>query len=323
MTSLLNRLSLLSKEVRAVRLHYQSPTVARMCPSSDALAERESGTVDGTTEATMSSPIPIDHLTQRFVSLEQTHNALQRTEELLRAAGDRRSVFLTIYVKMTKGVIQGIEMGAFHDSVWARKYLIEFANWYREALLNFEHGNLQAVPQPWQLAFSASRSGHTLVIQDLLLGVNAHINYDLAYTLDEISIDPKRAKKLQDHNRINRILASLVDTAQSILSELYSAAGLAEVDVSLGHFDEWFTLFSLTEARDLAWKNATSLASSRWRLQRRYTDWKINTFATGAAYFVLAPSADRSILWSLRSVEGAAPIADQLSAELKHQVDTR
>lgn len=320
MTSLPNQLTLLSKEFRAVWLNYQSPTLTHTRPLSGGLPERESDDVDGATEATISSPIPIDHITHRFESLEQTRNALQRTEEVFRAAGDRRSVFLTIYVEMTKAVIQGVETEAFHDSTWARKYLIEFANWYREALLNFEQGNIQDVPQPWQLAFSASKSGHTLVIQDLLLGVNAHINYDLAYTLDEIGIDPKRSKKLQDHNRINRILASLIDTAQSIISELYSMAGLAEVDVSLGQFDEWFTLFSLTEARDLAWKNGKSLTNSQWRLHRRYSEWKINTFATGAAYFVLAPSADRSILWYLRNAEGTAPVADQLSAELKHRV---
>lgn len=233
MSSPLGQLSLLSKEVRAVWLSYQSPTLVHTLPLSDALPDREPD-ANGATVASGSTSIPIDQITHRFESLEQTRNALQRTEEVLRAADDRRSVFLTIYVEMTKAVIQEIETEAFHDPAWARKYLIEFANWYREALLNFEQGNMQDIPQPWQLAFSASMSGHTLVIQDLLLGVNAHINYDLAYTLTEIDIDPNRSKKLRDHNQINRILASLIDTAQSIISERYSTAGLAEVDVSRG-----------------------------------------------------------------------------------------
>ena len=128
---------------------------------------------------------------------------------------------------MTTAVIGGIETGAFQDPKWVSTYLIEFANWYRKALLDFQQGNIEVVPRPWRLALSTSTSGHTLIIQDLLLGVNAHINYDLAYTLYEIGIDPNRPEKLQDHDHTNRILGSLIDTAQSVIFEMYTTAGLA------------------------------------------------------------------------------------------------
>lgn len=315
----MNQLSLLPRKLRALQLNYQSPDFAHL-PKPPSLTTTSEVEAEEAVEPTEREQTPIDHLTQPFESLEEVRNALQQAEKLFRAAGDRRSVFLTIYVEMTTAVIRGIETGAFQDPAWASTYLIEFANWYRKALLDFQQGNIDTVPQPWRLAFSASASGHTLIIQDLLLGVNAHINYDLAYTLYEIGIDPGRPKKLQDHNHINRILGSLVDTAQSIIFEMYATAGLADIDISLGQFDEWFTLFSLTEARHLAWRNATSLMDSQWRLRRQYTDWKINAFATGAAYFILAPNTDRSVLWHLRNIEGNTPPLDQVSAEFRRQI---
>lgn len=323
MTKYTDQLSLLSREFQAIRLHSESPDPASL-PRPLALSTTdEVGTekAEGAPEATAREPIAVDHLTRPFESLEGTRNALQRTEELFRAAGDRRSVFLTIYVEMTTAVIRGIETGAFRDPAWSSAYLIEFANWYRKALLAFQQGNVETVPRPWRLAFSASASGHTLVVQDLLLGVNAHINYDLAYTLNEIGIDPKRARKLRDHNHINRILASLVNTAQSIIFEMYATAGLADADLSLGQFDEWFTLFSLAETRDLAWRNAVSLTDVWWRLRRRFTEWRINALATGAAYFVLAPNTDRSVLWILRNIEGSEPPLDRVSAEFRRRIE--
>lgn len=323
MTRRKDQLSLLPRELQAIRLSYKSPDFTRLHrPPTPSIAD-ESGAeeAEATTGTSEREPIAVDHLTQPFDSLEQTRNALQQTEELFRAANDRRSVFLTVYVEMTKAVIHGIKTEAFQDPAWVSTYLIEFANWYRKALVDFHQGNMEAVPRPWRLAFAASASGHTLIIQDLLLGVNAHINYDLAYTLHEIGIDPKRPEKLQDHNHINRILGSLVDTAQSIIFEMYATAGLADMDLSLGQFDEWFTLFGLTEARHLAWRNATSLTDSRWRFRRQCTEWKINAVATGAAYFVLAPNTDRSVLWLLRNIEGSTPPIDHVSAEFRRRIE--
>lgn len=77
-----------------------------------------------------------------------------------------------------------------------------------------------------KVAFAASTSEYTLVIQDLFLGINAHINYDLTYILHEININPNHSWKLQDHNHINEILGSLIDTAHSAIADLYTARDL-------------------------------------------------------------------------------------------------
>ena len=156
-------------------------------------------------------------------------------------------------------------------------------------------------------------SDYTLLIQDALLGINAHVNYDLTYTLSDVSIDPDRPSKRADHEAINGVLARLVDTVQRALADVYAARGYDRLDRLLGSFDEGFTLVALTESRALAWRNAVLLTDIDSSLVRRVVDWRVNAVATGGAYFVLAPSADRSLLWALRRIEGRDPPIESLS----------
>ena len=70
------------------------------------------------------------------------------------------------------------------------------------------------IPRPWRLAFGADDELPTLV--HLLLGMNAHINYDLPQAMlavideddftDPVLLDRRR----RDHERIDAILASRV-----------------------------------------------------------------------------------------------------------------
>lgn len=88
---------------------------------------------------------------------------------------------------------------------------------------------------------------------------------------------------------------------------MYAAAGYTRIDTLLGSFDEEFTLVGLTEARRLAWQNAVLLTDTASTLLRRLVEWRIRTVSAGAASFILAPNTDRSLLWSLRQIEGAEP----------------
>ena len=102
--------------------------------------------------------------------------------------------------------------------------------------------------------------------------INAHINYDLAFTLRDVSIDPNRPSKRRDHNRINDILRRVVDVVQRALADVYGAEGYTDIDTLLGSFDEEFTLFGVTEARSLAWRNAVLLTDTGPALVRRFVD---------------------------------------------------
>ena len=150
-------------------------------------------------------PLPIG---PPFVSPEAALEGMRALEQALRSRRDRRAIFLTAYVVITREIGRRIEQGSFQDSRWTSRYLVSFADLYRQALADFESGNLNKVPRAWVTSFNISKSGTGLLMQDLLCGINAHINHDLALALDQVSIDPDREVKYQDHTAVNQVLSA-------------------------------------------------------------------------------------------------------------------
>jgi len=144
----------------------------------------------------------LDLVATPFASVTDVDERLARTESYLRGRGDRRAVFLTVYSRMTATVRTAIDDGAFVDPDWAAAYLVAFAERYRRAVVAFERRTFESLPRPWLIAFAAAARGETLVAQDALLGINAHITYDLTYTLGDVGIDPDRDAKRADHDRL-------------------------------------------------------------------------------------------------------------------------
>jgi hypothetical protein len=247
-------------------------------------------------------PALVELLDRPFESIPGVFERLSRLETRLLAQDDRRAVFLSVYVRMTEQVHEGLRRGVFSDPEWMRRYLITFADYYRRAFLAFERGNIEEVSDPWRIAFGAAGRGDSLIIQDALLGVNAHINYDLAFALNDIGIDPDRPGKYADHRAINDILAHLVDIQQEALVDLY-AEGVADIDMALGRFDESLSLLSMTQGREQAWRIAAILADARVPPITSYARWVVRTTATGSAFVVLSPTVDPSFRAALRRVE--------------------
>jgi hypothetical protein len=217
-------------------------------------------------------------------------------------------VFLTVYVRVTEEVRRGVDEGAFEDSAWVESYLVSFADHYRRAFAAFERGDVDAVPPPWRLSFERAVAGDALVLQHVLLGVNAHVNYDLTFALDEVGIDPDRGSKRGDHRAINRVLRRLVDEEQAIVAERY-AAGVADVDEAFGRLDEAFSFFTLREGRRNAWYGAVALADGPSRRTRRLVDWILRSVSVGAGYFVLSPSVSPTLMRRLEAIErGEDPV---------------
>ncbi|WP_256301063.1 DUF5995 family protein [Haloarchaeobius salinus] len=269
-----------------------------------------------------SDPRLVDPVDGAFETVEGATRRLETLESRLRERGDRRAVFLTIYVRMTREVHDGIASGRFTDPEWMRRYLVTFANYYRRAFLAFETGDVAAVPDPWRVAFGASMHDETLVVQDAFLGVNAHINYDLALALADVGLDPDRAAKRTDHLAIDDILAGLVDAQQTALARLY-APGVHDVDALFGRLDESLTLRSMIEGRAQAWRVAVVRTDFDTPPVPGFAKWVLRTTATGGALFVLSPQLDPAVLAQLRAVERDDTSLDGLLTRLDEQLDAR
>jgi hypothetical protein len=183
--------------------------------------------------------------------------------EPLEAAGDKRRYFHATYLRTTVAVAQEISRGGFADAAWVERWDVEFARLYLDALDQDMTG--QAPPRPWAIAFGAPAGlppvGH------VLLGMNAHINYDLPQALvavisDEQFDDPALlARREADHRAIDAVLAARVAAEDDELTRVSRPASL--LDRLLRPANRLGTQRFLREAREKVWANATVLSRAR------------------------------------------------------------
>jgi hypothetical protein len=171
---------------------------------------------------------------------------------------DRMGYFAALYHKVTVRVKEGILNNEFEDGARMERLDVIFANRYLSAAKAFRQQQQPSVS--WLAAFQASKRRSPLVLQHLLLGMNAHINYDLGIA----AVDTAGAQDIRtirsDFNNINTIIGSLIFevlTEINRVSPLLSLFGLHATNQSI------LIQFSITNARDGAWSFAEDLSSKK------------------------------------------------------------
>jgi hypothetical protein len=191
--------------------------------------------------------------------------------EPLQADGDRRRYFHATYQRTTIAIAEELDRGGFADPEWVERWDIAFADLYLDALEASLAGQLPA--RPWEIAFNAPADLPPL--RHVLLGMNAHINYDLPQALiavitEEQFDDPALlARREADHRAIDNVLASRVAPEDDELTRLSGPAPL--LDRLLRPFNRRGTQRFLREARDKVWANAIALNRARRQGPDSYT----------------------------------------------------
>jgi hypothetical protein len=238
-----------------------------------------------------------------FQTLDDVVAGLGVLEAEFRARQDRRCIFLTLYRIVSAEMRDRVAQRAFADNDWVHRYAVTFANYYREALEAYDEGRSSEVPKAWRLCFDAARSGRGLVLMDMLLGVNAHVNNDLPLALRSVGIDPGREARYQDHAAVNEVLGSVTERATTQLARLY-APGLTGMDDCAGQIDEMLSLFSLQVARESAWESAVALANARNTTERALVSRLIGSRAAVLARLLLTPSLSPLAMAACARLEG-------------------
>ncbi|MDZ7718383.1 MAG: DUF5995 family protein [Balneolaceae bacterium] len=229
----------------------------------------------------------ISNLEEKYQSVPEVIEHFKWLEEYLFNHDDLRGVFTTAYLHITQSIGAALQENSFHDNSWSRDYLICFANLYREAMLNYERGHLDLVPKSWKIAYNLSKSNEGYVIQHLMLGINAHINHDLALALHQTSIDPNREEKYKDHTDINIILEKATDGLKKNVADKYAPI-LNRLDRGLGSIDDEITAFSIPKAREHAWSMAIALTAAQSNLERKILRKSLDEQAAVIARLILA-----------------------------------
>lgn len=168
----------------------------------------------------------------------------------------RIGYFAALYRKVTIQVKKGIADDFFDNGPRMERLDVIFANRYIHACYRYQTG--QAPTQSWVRAFEANERWWPIVLQHLLMGMNAHINLDLGIAAAETA-SPEELQSLKgDFNKINQVLASLVGSVQYELAEIWPI--LAIMNRYLGSVETAIINFSMEKARDAAWSFAEELS---------------------------------------------------------------
>ena len=177
------------------------------------------------------------------------------------AASDPRAIFLSCYQCMTGNVLTAIDSGEFNDAAWVHSLLRRFAEYYFDALDEYD-ADAPATPAVWRLAHDEARRDHRAVLQKMLLGINAHINYDLVFALadlltpewDQLTPD-QREERFADHCHVNAIIGRTIDTVQDEVVDRYSPL-MDLLDKLVGPLDEMIASRLISDWRDEVWQNS-------------------------------------------------------------------
>ena len=183
--------------------------------------------------------------------------------ESLQATGDQRRYFHATYQRTTIAVAGELRRGGFTDAEWVERWDIAFADLYLDALRAALAGHRPA--RPWEVAFSAPAELPPL--RHVLLGMNAHINFDLPQALLAVITDEQfddaalLARRESDHRAIDNVLASRVAAEDDELTAISGPGTL--MDRLLRPFNRLATQRFLREARAKVWANAIALSQAR------------------------------------------------------------
>lgn len=120
---------------------------------------------------------------------------------------DHRAVFATTYELLTIQLRDTMlaDPHVFDDPAWVIGEDVTFANLYFTAVVNYEQG--KPVAPAWQVAFDNAATGNDNAVEDMLLGINAHVQRDMPFMMAAVGLHyPDGASRKHDHDALNAIL---------------------------------------------------------------------------------------------------------------------
>lgn len=174
----------------------------------------------------------------------------EELQSIARDAPDATGYFPALYSRVTERIAHSIAAGRFEDGERMDDFATTFAGYYTRAFR-------REIPRPrcWQASWDVAGDDRLLIVQHLLLGINAHVNHDLPQAVVEVaSRTGDLAGAQRDFDAVNDVLA---DASVGILRDLDRVSRWANEIAALGGgrlFD-----FSLRVARARAWSAAEQL----------------------------------------------------------------
>jgi hypothetical protein len=214
-------------------------------------------------------------------------------------AGDRAGYFAALYRQVTVEVRTAIHGGLFDDGARMDRFDTFFGDRYFDAYDAWRRD--RSGPRCWRETFGLLDDADTIIVQHLILGVNAHINLDLAIAAARTSPGKAIHALRRDFLLINDILGRVVLAVQDSVGALSPLLSL--LDQVGARTDERILDFSVRQSREEAWYNAVLLAGQNEE-ERQATIDRLDIRAAVLARLIARPGVlVRPALQLIRSTE--------------------
>lgn len=160
--------------------------------------------------------------------------------------------FNTTYYIITKNVFSKLNTGYFKHDKLMREFDVVFAKYYFRALKAYISG--MPCPDAWKECFQACEKNDSWQFVYMALGVNAHVNNDLAFALyDCIKIH----KFKSDYDKVNDVIS---DSVKEVIEHLHEYSHLADgLEKKLQIIYSIFLNVIIRNWRKDAWNNYINL----------------------------------------------------------------
>ena len=192
---------------------------------------------------------------------------------------DHRAVFDTTYLELTQGLRATLDTDPglirYPDYLYTEDAL--FADMYFDSLHAWETGG--PVPPAWRIAFQQASLGQITGAQEMLLGINAHVQNDMPFLIAALGVrTPDGVSRKHDHDAINEVLNRAYERVVTAIRQRFDPSiGLTNPD--LVPADDIGGLEMVRGWRELVWRNAERLLDAKTDAQRQMVANQIQTNA--------------------------------------------
>lgn len=196
------------------------------------------------------------------------------------AAGDASGYFPALYSRVTARIAASIDAGAFDDGPRLDRFATRFASHYVATA-----GDRAACPRCWQASWNVCADAHLLIVQHLLLGINAHVNFDLPLAVVEMADERGDLRSMRvDFFAVNEVLAA---TYVDVIKDLDRVSRWVNGMARLGGGRAFN--FSLKVARDRAWQAAATMYALPPEGRRVYAA-ELDRLVAALAFLITRPA---------------------------------
>jgi hypothetical protein len=202
---------------------------------------------------------------------------------------DHRGVFATTYLELTHELRDTLRTRPrfFSDSKYLYVEDALFANVYINTLNAYARG--QPIPPAWQIAFDTARSSDVNAAQDMLLGINAHVQNDMPFVLAALGERTRTAaSRKPDHDKMNEILDAAYERVVRQIEDRFDPV-VATTNARWTFADDYAGLEMVKEWREQVWRNAERLLAAKNDQERAQVADQIHQYAAGWARMIANP----------------------------------